>query len=826
MVFSVEELVAMMLQQAQMTAQTTAGQVIKDAVVTVPPFFNQAERKALSRAVKMAGINLLQLINDNTAVALNYGVFRRKEFNGTAVNMLFYDMGTGSTTATVVSFQTGKTKDRGYVETAPILTVRGVGFDRSLGGLDFRLRLGKHLANKFDELRKASKKVSENKRALFKLYKEAERVKKILSANTEINAQVENVMEDVDLKVPVTRQEFEEMCADLLTRVTQPIDDALASSQIPLDEISQVVVIGGNTRIPKIQAILEEYVGGKGLAKSINADEAAAMGGAYLAAYLSKGFKVKTFIAKDANLYPIQIEFSRDGVKNIQRVVFNRNNEFPKKKTILAARMEHDFHVYVNYGDLSFLSKKDQQIMGQKSNISSVLVKGVAEALKKHPSDEAESKGVRIHMGMDASGIFHIEHAETLFEKEAVEEEESTLTRIGSTLGKLFGGGDPEEPKEDLARGDKETKEQPAKEPEASHEEGKKDDKPSEGQEKPAEEKKPDDAKSEENKEPEPKIVKKVAKKVEVKEALESDYVPLDMPDLVGDQLESSIKKLEELDNKDKARLALDKARNGLEAFIHETKDKFATEEYKKASKEAERDAILEALRKEQDWLEYESENADTETLKGKLSSLTTLTKDITERVNEHRERPQAIEALQKLQLLASEYLDKLEKLDEDVSVFTKVELESLANVIKDSRSWLVEQSELQEKTPLDEPPALTMKGIFEKIQILDRETKYLMNKARYAPPKKKVKFDEKTKDDPDKKDEDAKGTTEEKTIEDVNVDDVLTQNAEQPLEETLPAGEDSAVEPAEGSGEKEPEVPAVEQLNPSSTKEETHSEL
>ncbi|XP_003744014.1 hypoxia up-regulated protein 1 [Galendromus occidentalis] len=821
MEFSVEELVGMILKNAQAAAQATAGQRIKDAVITVPAFFNQAERRALARAASIAGINLLQLMNDNTAVALNYGAFRRKEFNATATNILFYDMGTGSTTATVISYQTAKTRDRGFVETAPVLSVKGVGYDRDLGGLEFKHRLGEHLAKKFDELKKASKKVHQNNRALFKLYKEAERVKKILSANTEINAQVENVMEDIDLKVTVTRQEFEDMCADLFARVTQPIEDALASSEIGLDQINQVIVVGGNTRIPKIQQILQEYLKGKGLSKSINADEAAAMGAAYQAAYLSKGFKVLPFVAKDANLYPIQVEFSRDGIKNIQRVIFNRNNEFPKHKTILATRMEKDFTVYVNYGDLSFLSKKEQSLMGKSSNISSILVKGVAESLKKYPTEEAEVRGVRIHMAMDASGIFHIDQVETLFEKEQVEEAEaSTLDKIKAQFGKMFGGGEGEA---ELPVGDK-------KEPEQG-------DKPSEGtgsetqsetvknetageaepdapgtEEKPKEEKSKDDKPKEEKPKEaaaEAREKKNVTKKVELKQKLDKEVNVLDMPDVDQELIEASAKKLQDLDDKDSAQLALDKARNALESFLHETKDKLSTEEYQNASTEKERTKIVEALNKEQEWLEYESDAADTETLKGKLASIAVITKDVIDRVNEHRDRPQALDSLNNLLKISKEYLTNLESVPEDESVFTKVELQTLGTLITDTETWVVEQTAIQMKTPLNEAPKLTMKMIFEKIQGLDRETKYLMNKARYAQPKKKVKKEK----EPEKSGDD----------ETIKVNEEAIIEEEKPLEETqpTPAQEDtaSAVPP-----DPKTEVPVVEPQDPK--QEEVHSEL
>lgn len=254
------------------------------------------------------------------------------------------------------------------------------------------------------------------------------------------------------------------------------------------------------------------------------------------------------------------------------------------------------------------------------------------------------------------------------------------------------------------------------------------------------------------------------------------------MPAPTQDDLEPLVTKLRGLDEKDQAKLTLDKARNSLESFILETKDKLTADEYKKASSDEERAKIMEALSKEQEWLEYESDGADTDTLKGKLSTLAVITKDVSDRVNEHRERPQALAALGNLLKLSKDYLVGLQKIPEDDSIFTKVELETLEKLIKETKEWKSEQETIQAKTPPYETPKLTMKGIFEKIQGLDRETKYLMNKARYAPPKK-VKKEEK----PEEKIDEVK---EEKEAEEVVVED----SEEKPLEKTeVPKNEETA---------------------------------
>jgi hypoxia up-regulated 1 len=197
-------------------------------VIAVPAYFNQAERKAVLRAAELVDLKVLQLINTNIAAGLNYGVFRRKDFNNTGTTLMFYDMGSASTTVTVATFQLVKMKDD--YEANPQLIVRGVGFDRELGGQAFTQRLANHLAKLFYE--KTKKDVFTNPKAIIKIYKEAERVKNVLSANVDHNAQIESLMDDVDFKARVTREEFEKMCADLFDRVKKPIQDAIKTAEI------------------------------------------------------------------------------------------------------------------------------------------------------------------------------------------------------------------------------------------------------------------------------------------------------------------------------------------------------------------------------------------------------------------------------------------------------------------------------------------------------------------------------------------------------------------------------------------------------------------
>lgn len=238
--YSPEELLAQLLQKAREYAEISAQQPINEMVLTVPGFFNQAERRALLQAAELSGIKVLQLINDYTAVALNYGIFRRKDFNDSAQYVMFYDMGASKTTATIVSYQNTKTKERGYVETNPTLQILGVGYDRTLGGLEITLRLRDHLAKRFNEVNKSAGSVFDNPRSMAKLFKEAGRVKTVLSANPEHVAQVEGLLDEQDMRMPVNRDELESLIPDLLDRVDGPIQQALKTAALTMDVISQV----------------------------------------------------------------------------------------------------------------------------------------------------------------------------------------------------------------------------------------------------------------------------------------------------------------------------------------------------------------------------------------------------------------------------------------------------------------------------------------------------------------------------------------------------------------------------------------------------------
>ncbi|XP_047099616.1 hypoxia up-regulated protein 1 isoform X1 [Schistocerca piceifrons] len=787
-VYSVEELLAQMLQSARQMAQASAAQPVKEAVLTVPGFFNQAERRALLQAAEMAGLKVLQLINDYTAVALNYGIFRRKDFNETAQYIMFYDMGASSTTATVVSYQIVKTKDRGFVETNPQLAVLGVGYDRTLGGLEMQLRLRDYLAKKFNEQGKTKSDVFGSPRALAKLFKEAGRLKNVLSANAEHYAQVEGLLDDVDFKLLVTRDDFEELCADLFDRIQKPVEQALKASGLDMNVISQVILVGAGTRVPKVQERLAAAVGLE-LGKSINTDEAAALGAVYKAADLSTGFKVKKFLTKDAVLFPIQVVFERElengaGTKQIRRTLFGPMNPYPQKKVLTFNKHMNDFSFYVGYGDLDSLPEHEIQALGSL-NLSRVDLTGVSEALSKHKdSHGVESKGIKAHFSMDESGVLQLSGVELALEKTVSPEEqeaeaadaEGTLSKIGSTISKLFTSSDE---KKDEQKQEKDEKAEEKQSEDSSGKEGqeggdaarqegegkeqKSDDEKSAGEKSETEEKNAKEGAEKADAKNVTKPAEKKPKIILLKEPINAAEEKSGVPALNSEQFQSSIKKLESLNEFDEQRKRRESALNALESFVFDAQNKLYADEYRAAATEEELEKIKQTCSEVSDWLYEDGSDADAQAYEDKLSELKQLTRPLFRRVWEHQERPAALSSLGEIIEMSSKFLDGAKNGSE---IFTPVELETLEKVIKETKEWKQKMEEDQAQLKLSDTPKLTVKSITDKISLLDREVKYLINKAKIWKPKKKEDTKEKAEDTSSSGSKDKNETTTDKKTE------------------------------------------------------------
>jgi L1 cell adhesion molecule like protein len=235
---------------------------VKDCVITVPAYFNDAQRQATKDAGAIAGLNVLRIINEPTAAALAYGL--DKKMSGDQ-NVLIYDLGGGTFDVSVLGISDGS-----------LFEVKSTSGNTHLGGEDFDQRLLNHLCDEFK--RKFGKDIRSNPRALRRLRTAAERAKRTLSSSTEATLEVDSLYEGVDFHTRLTRARFEELCADLFRSTLDSVDKALQDAKLGKSQINEIVLVGGSTRIPKVQKILKEYFNGKELNLSINPDEAVAYG--------------------------------------------------------------------------------------------------------------------------------------------------------------------------------------------------------------------------------------------------------------------------------------------------------------------------------------------------------------------------------------------------------------------------------------------------------------------------------------------------------------------------------------------------------------------
>ena len=268
---SPEEISAMVLTKMKETAEGYLGQKVTDAVVTVPAYFNDAQRQATKDAGHIAGLNVLRIVNEPTAAALAYGL--DKHLTGEK-NVLIFDLGGGTFDVSVLTVAEGS-----------LFEVRSTAGDTHLGGEDFDSRMVDHFTAEFR--RKFGKDISKNARAIRRLRTACERAKRTLSSGTEANIEIDALHEGVDFYSKITRARFEELCIDLFRSCLQPVEKALRDAKLDKGSIDEVVLVGGSTRIPKIQKLLQEFFNGKELNKSINPDEAVAYGAAIQAAVIT-----------------------------------------------------------------------------------------------------------------------------------------------------------------------------------------------------------------------------------------------------------------------------------------------------------------------------------------------------------------------------------------------------------------------------------------------------------------------------------------------------------------------------------------------------------
>jgi heat shock protein 4 len=403
--FSSTELIAMYLSKIK---QITANEIklpVSDLVMSVPAWFTDVQRRALIDAAEIAGLKLLRLMNDTTAAAIGWGITKLDlpAPEEKPRRVAFIDCGHSNFTCSVVEFKKGE------------LSVKSTAFDRHLGGRDFDKALLDHFAKEF--LGKYKIDIRSNPKAMTRVLAAAEKLKKILSANQQAPLNIESLMNDVDVRAMVTRQEFEALVEPVLNRVTAPLEQALAEAKLSKEDIDVIEVVGGGSRVPAIKERIQAFFG-KTLSFTLNQDEAIARGCAFSCAILSPIFKVRDFAVQDVVSYPIEFAWEKDADipdEDTSLVVFNKGNVLPSTK-ILTFYRKQPFTLEARYASTAELPGSIPPFIGQFS------VKGVKASGAPEDFMICKLKArVNIHGVLNVESGYYVEDQE--FEEEIKEEE-------------------------------------------------------------------------------------------------------------------------------------------------------------------------------------------------------------------------------------------------------------------------------------------------------------------------------------------------------------------------------------------------------------------